>query len=121
MRMRNRWFPLVPLIALLIFTPLVRSQHQSPTTHILAGTITDQMNVPIANAHVWVHKANGEASFSTTTDSQGRFSLDLQDGYYDVMFSASGFAPFCKVFWTESDSGKKLKIRLRPAEEHLQK
>lgn len=121
MRMRNCCSSLVALIALFILlSTLGGSQQASRVSHVLVGTISDQMNVPIAKAHVWVHRVDGEASFSASTDSEGRFSLNLPDGYYDVMFSAAGFAPFCKVFWTETDGGKKLKIRLRPDEEHLQ-
>ena len=120
MRMRGLCSSILPVIAVIFLSAAARPQQASPATHILAGTIADQMNVPIAKAHVWVHKSDGETSFSTTTDSQGRFSLNLTDGYYDVMFSAPGFAPSCKVFWSESDGGKTLKIRLRPDEEHLQ-
>jgi len=78
------------------------------------------MKAPIAKARIWVHEAEGEASFSTITDVHGRFSLKLPDGHYNVMFTASGFTPNCKAYFTDMDIEDDLTIQLRPDDKHLE-
>jgi dipeptidyl aminopeptidase/acylaminoacyl peptidase len=51
---------------------------------------------------------SGKASFTLQPDRAGRFSIYLPEGYYDVLFSASGFAPFCKKIWIRYEKPVKL-------------
>jgi hypothetical protein len=46
-----------------------------------------------------------DMSKTVTTDEQGAFSIELNQGVYDVFVSAVGFDPQCRTI--EVESGKK--------------
>lgn len=108
------------MIVVLTYCAGAHPQLDSRATRTFAGTVADPMKAPIAKTRIWVHEADGERTFSTITDAEGRFSVKLPDGHYAVLFTASGFAPYCKVYWTEMDLEKNLEIQLRPDVEHLE-
>jgi subtilisin family serine protease len=65
---------------------------QSPicNTGTLSGTVTDSVSTqPISGASITT--ANGPFDYSTTTDSNGNYSMDVCEGTYDVTASASGY------------------------------
>lgn len=79
------------------------------------GVILDKAEgAPIARAHIWVHEDAGKESFAAVPDHVGHFLIHLPDGYYDVLFSASGFAPFCKKVWVQKGKVITLEVHLEP-------
>jgi Carboxypeptidase regulatory-like domain len=87
-----------------------------------SGVIVDKAGrIPISDAHVWIHEQSGESEFAAQPNRAGQFSIQLADGYYDVMVGAPAFAPFCKKIWVRSGSPVTLNITLKPDEETLQK
>jgi subtilisin family serine protease len=56
----------------------------------LSGTVTDSVSTqPISGASITT--ANGPVDYSTTTDANGNYSIDVCEGTYDVTASASGY------------------------------
>jgi hypothetical protein len=101
------------VICLLAF--VAAAQSENPSSQTFTGVITDKgEGVPISKAHVWIHEDNGGRVFSAIPDGTGHFSLHLPDGYYDVLFSASGFAPFCKKIWVHDGKVVTVEVRLGP-------
>jgi outer membrane receptor protein involved in Fe transport len=64
---------------------------QGQSTGVLSGTVTDARGVAQGGASVTATGPGGTSS--TTTDSSGRFSLNLSPGLYDVIISKGGFQP----------------------------
>jgi subtilisin family serine protease len=67
---------------------------QSPicNTGTLSGTVTDSVSTqPISGASITT--ANGPFDYSTTTDANGNYTMDVCEGSYDVTASASGYTP----------------------------
>lgn len=65
---------------------------QSPicSTGTLNGTVTDSVSTqPISGASITT--ANGPFNYSTTTDANGNYTMDVCEGTYDVTASASGY------------------------------
>jgi hypothetical protein len=85
------------------------------------GVVVDKAEgVPIPYAHVWIHEYTDKAGFIAQPDRAGRFSIQVPEGYYDVMVGAPGFAPFCKCIWVQPGRPITLKVVLKPDEENLQ-
>lgn len=57
---------------------------------------------PIRNAYVLIHK-NGATDIHVRTSEDGKYSIELPVGTYDVFISADGFAPTCRKVEIESD------------------
>ena len=52
----------------------------SSTIVTLSGTVTTTGNVAVANANVWASRIGGPGFFSTQTDTNGAYSLNVPDG-----------------------------------------
>jgi hypothetical protein len=92
-----------------VFSSQAPSQDRA-TSPTFLGTVLDKTDASgIPRAHIWIHEDSGRASFSLQPGRSGNFSINLPDGYYDVLFSASGYAPFCKKIWIRS--GKLVKVQ----------
>lgn len=88
---------------------------ETPPVPNFTGVIVDRdEGAPMPRTRVWIHEDNGKRSFSVIPDRIGHFSLHLPDGYYDVLFSASGFTPFCKKIWVHDGKVITLAVRLGP-------
>jgi uncharacterized repeat protein (TIGR01451 family) len=62
------------------------------TPGFITGTVQDlESNSPIQGARAVAIPRGGQASGETTTDAEGRFSLALAPGVYDVTISAFGY------------------------------
>ena len=79
----------------------------SASAKTFSGTLRDPSGAAIANAHVIVHWDPSGSNYlkdnlgiaqdiNATTDSQGRFTVNLPPGFYDVFVSAMAFAPHCE-------------------------
>lgn len=78
------------LLILLLFVTTVQSQNQT----LLAGTVTNQKSLPIAQAKIAVLNTN----FSTLTDASGNFKiLGKFSGEYMIAITASGYASLTKI------------------------
>lgn len=85
----------------------------------VSGTVRDAMGAAISDAHVMVHwdpsgsnypkDINGDArqDISVTTGKDGRFSVELKPGFYDVFVAAMAFSPHCEKVLLK---GKELKV-----------
>jgi hypothetical protein len=64
-----------------------------PAVSNLTGHVTDQTDAVIADAHVTTTNIATGAEWSSRTDADGRFTLQLlPPGTYDLKVAASGFA-----------------------------
>jgi hypothetical protein len=92
--------PLSAAVLLLVFAFASRA-----TT--LSGTVRDSEGAVIAKAHVVIHWDFAGAAYlgdnvaikediTVSSDSDGKFSLDLPPGFYDVFVAASAFTPHCE-------------------------
>jgi|SRR5579862_3307875 hypothetical protein len=72
-----------------------------------AGTVRDSEGAVIAKAHVVIHWDPAGSNYlgdnvgikediSVNTGSDGKFSLELPPGFYDVLVTATAFAPYCE-------------------------
>jgi hypothetical protein len=88
----------------------------------LAGTIVDPQGAALSNNMVevrWndvnsdIHKRKPglKKHTITTTDSAGRFVLNLHPGEYDVFAYRDGFAPVCTVVSIEPGETKTIELR----------
>lgn len=85
------------------------------------GSIVDKTErAPIAGAHVWIHEERGRASYVAVSDDRGHFEYTLLEGYYDVMVSSPGFAPFCKKVWIKPGVPATLNVVLDVSDDTLQ-
>jgi len=86
-----------------------------PLSSNFTGVVVDKAEgVAITRAHIWIHEDTGKRNFASLPDRQGHFAVQLPDGYYDVLFSASGFAPVCKKIWIRTGHPIKLNAHMEP-------
>jgi hypothetical protein len=86
----------------------------------LNGTVVDSEGAVVASAYVLVHH---DVSGSTdresrrdiirTTDARGRFRVQLEPGFYDACFMATGFTPECQKILLKPGETIDRKIRLQ--------
>jgi len=69
----------------------------------LNGTVLDSEGAAVASAYVLVHHdvsgsrdMESRQDITRTTDTRGRSRAQLQPGFYDVCFMATGFTPQCQ-------------------------
>jgi len=99
----------------------------STTAATLSGTVRDSEGAVISNAHVIVHWDPSGSNYlkdnlgikqdiATTTDSSGRFSVELPPGFYDVLVTAMAFTPHCdKVRLKDKEAGSyELRLKISP-------
>jgi len=85
------------LIAIAASVSIAQTEIAQPN---FKGSIVDKAErAPIARAHVWIHEDNGRDTYGAIPDQKGHFEYNLPEGYYDVLVSSPGFAPFCKKVW----------------------
>jgi phosphatidate phosphatase APP1 len=59
------------------------------------GTITDPQGASVPNANITATNASSSATYTTTSDDEGRFTLrNLPAGYYTVKFESPGFSAY---------------------------
>jgi len=80
----------------------------------LHGLVTDNNNHPLPFANVYVQGT----SKGTTANKEGRYSLELDNGHYDIVFQYIGFA--AKVIHVEiSGRDRELNVSLSPEDIQL--
>jgi hypothetical protein len=106
----------VGLIAVVFFVCSIRAVAKNDSHEpSLTGVVVDKAEqAPIARVHIWIHEDTGKESFTALTDQSGHFAIRLPPGYYDVLFSSTGFSPYCKKIWVHSDKLIKLDVRMEP-------
>ncbi len=73
----------------------------------LSGTVRDSEGAVITKAHVVIHwdpagavhlgdNVGIKEDITVSTDSDGKFSLDLPPGFYDAFVTAPAFTPHCE-------------------------
>lgn len=67
---------------------LAQTGAAAPTPVAVGGTVTDTSDAPIGGATVTLH---GPVTASTTTGADGKYSLSVPPGVYDVVVTAPGF------------------------------
>jgi hypothetical protein len=68
----------------------------SEGTSGLRGKVVDKVeHVAIRNAYILAHR-DGIADEHARTDQNGRYSIQLSPGLYDVLISADAFGPICR-------------------------
>ncbi len=90
----------------------------------LSGTIRDSEGAAIANARVIIHwDSSGKNYLSDnvgisedkiiSTDVNGKFSLELPPGLYDVFVAATAFSPHCEKIRIKGNGPRTYEIRLK--------
>ena len=86
--------------------------------------MADPQGAVIPNAYVVVHwdpvsstgsksNAHEKQNAIATTDSDGRFSVKLPEGIYDVFVTAAGFSPHCDKILLKNNEEKKYEVKLK--------
>jgi Carboxypeptidase regulatory-like domain len=91
-----------------------------------SGTVRDSLGAVIANAHVVIHWDPAGSNYlgdnvgirediSVSTDSDGKFSLELPPGFYDVFVTATAFTPYCeKIRLKDRPKTYDVKLKVSP-------
>jgi Carboxypeptidase regulatory-like domain len=108
------WLGLVALSICLLSNQAPTQGTSYPINFV--GTVADKREVAISKVHIWIHEIHGNTTYTAQTDQLGRFATQLPDGYYDVLFSTTGFSPYCKEIWIKSGEQVKLLVHLNPNE-----
>lgn len=84
---------LLPLLLILLVTGTTLCRAQVPTPQSsLRGKVLDANRAAVAGANIVVETKGRAAHFSTVTDRNGEFSLELELGEYIVRVVADGFS-----------------------------
>ena len=71
-------------------TPPGQNQGATPPaaspTSTYSGTVRDTNGQPIANLPVVLENRSSDASYETTTDAEGNFSVEVAPGFYDAIY-----------------------------------
>jgi hypothetical protein len=85
----------------------------------LVGRVVDASEgAAIKYAFVLVHRGQSQEDVKLSLDSEGRFSVRLAPGFYDVFITADGFTPTCKKLAVTSAKASIFNASLRPDLEH---
>ncbi len=114
---RLRLLSVLLLLLMALLASRVALAQENSGKGTLDGVVVDSMGAPVPTTIVWIHEQAGKASFSARPDRVGRFSIQLPEGYYHVLVSSAGFAPFCKSIWIRPGKQINLKVRLEPDRE----
>lgn len=106
------------------FTALLLFAATPATAATLSGTVRDSEGAVISKAYVVVHWDPSGSNYlkdnlglkqdiTATTDSNGRFSLDLPPGFYDVFVTATAFSPHCKKVRLKDKEAKAYDVKLK--------
>ena len=80
---------------------LLTAQSVSAATYTLSGRVTDQPGNPQSNVLIEiVDPTSGSVINSTVTDSLGNYSVSVQDGNYNILFTPSQTSGFGTVLIT---------------------
>jgi Carboxypeptidase regulatory-like domain len=94
MNQRSVVWRMFPVMVVLGAVFVVISQAQKTRTGSISGHVVDSVGATIKGATIFVHKhASSEAALEVAghTDIKGNFTLELPEGGYDVLVTASGF------------------------------
>ncbi len=92
----------------------------------LSGTVRDSEGAVIAKAHIVIHWDQAGSNYLgdnlgikediiVSTDSDGKFSLELPPGFYDVFITATAFTPRCeKIRLKEKPKTFDVKLKVSP-------
>jgi len=79
----------------------------------IRGRVVDLAeSVPISKAHVWIHEQGGGFYQEVSVDREGKFSVQLPEGYYYVLIGSSGFAPETHSLWLHDRKPIVLEVHL---------
>jgi hypothetical protein len=91
---------IITVISILILTMSAKTLHCQVNQSLISGSVIFRGDgLPIGNATLWVHEQSADKMTAVSTSKNGRFSIELPSGYYDVIIVAPGFVPFCKKIW----------------------
>jgi hypothetical protein len=91
-----------------------------------SGTVRDSEGAVIAKAHVVIHWDPAGSNYlgdnvgikediTVSTDSDGKFSLELPRGFYDVFVTATAFTPYCgKIRLKDRPKTFDVKLKVSP-------
>ena len=105
-------------VALLLLMSAVTTQAAT-----LSGTVRDSEGAVISKAHVVVHWDGAGSNYlgdnvgikediTVSTDPNGKFSLELPPGFYDVFVAAAAFVPHCEKIRLKEKQTKNLEVKL---------
>lgn len=76
-------------------TPPAQNQEGTPPEKsqksTYSGTVLDANGAPIANLPVVLEDRSSDETYQTTTDAAGKFSVDVNPGFYDAIFDDKDF------------------------------
>jgi hypothetical protein len=107
----------------LIFVILLSLISLSAHAATMSGIVVDSQGAVIPKAFVVIRwdpigldgvkdNPGTKDDKTTTTDENGRFSLELPAGVYDIFVSAAGFSPHCAKITIKAKEGLRYEARL---------
>ncbi|MCM1058204.1 MAG: carboxypeptidase-like regulatory domain-containing protein [Firmicutes bacterium] len=66
---------------------------------IIKGQITDKNNKPVEGADAGVMDRNFEPVYRTVTDAEGRYALEIPDGYYPFFIAVKAYGEENLEYW----------------------
>jgi hypothetical protein len=111
-------------MSLIRFAVLLLFSVVSTRAGTLSGTVRDSEGAVISNAHVVVHWDSSGSNYlkdnlgikqdiAATTDSNGRFSVELPPGFYDVFVTAMAFTPHCDKIRLKDKEARTYDVKLK--------
>src|SRR5579859_7996743 len=91
MRYFRRLALVTAFLAFLVFSCVIAMAADNP---ILYGRVSDPSGADIVGATVLIRNAETFVQLSTTTDSDGRYSIQISPGRYDIEIKAACFKSF---------------------------
>lgn len=125
LRSYNSCMNILRLTLLLLLTTV------STTAAALVGTVRDSEGAVIPHAVVIIHWDAAGSNYlkdnigikedvTATTDSNGRFSVSLPPGFYDVFVAATAFSPSCDKIRLKGNGSKTYDVKLKVSQLTLQ-
>jgi Carboxypeptidase regulatory-like domain len=99
------------LLLVFLLGPSWNGSAAKPSASRITGQLVDEFGAVISNARIVIHwdpdapsdrqKSNVGVDHDLTipTDANGRYSVQIPSGLYDVFVSSPGFYPSCKKLW----------------------
>jgi len=90
--------PFTLSIILLLVGQIILAQNTQTVLNKISGTVTDEINLPLANATVTIF--NNNKLYQTQTDSNGNYCVaNIPNGEYNLKISYLNLVPINDTFY----------------------
>jgi len=115
-----RQFLAVLAVLVLTVPQDAKPQSSAPARPSISGTVVSALDgSPLKNVRVWIFDEYSETRTIVRPDNTGRYSAQLQEGYYFVLIGSGGYVPACKSIWVQPGKPIEFSVRLLPDHENM--